>query len=193
MTIGIDAVDFLAARVAAGTIATITSTLRRTSSAARLSNRSVFPSASRHSMARFSPSRYPRSRRLCRKSAGKPVPAEGPGARTPIRHSFPLCASAPSGAARRPAEAMARKTRRSITGSPFSRTKSVGQLAQHRPSLSARAALGCAIQPACRREFHAPYCRGPRERKVFAGNKCRVQARRAGQPCFPCSRTCTEP
>src|SRR6266851_3507387 len=34
MTIGIDAVDLLAAKVAAGLIATITSTLRRTSSAA---------------------------------------------------------------------------------------------------------------------------------------------------------------
>ena len=52
MTIGIDAVDFLAAMVAAGLAATITSTLRRTSSAARSPNRSGFPSASRHSMAR---------------------------------------------------------------------------------------------------------------------------------------------
>jgi hypothetical protein len=74
MTIGIDAVDRLAAKVAAGLAATITSTFRRTSSAARSPNRSVFPSASRHSMVRFSPSTYPTSRRLCRKSSGVPTP-----------------------------------------------------------------------------------------------------------------------
>jgi hypothetical protein len=76
MTIGIDAVDRLAAKVAAGLAATITSTFRRTSSAARSPNRSVFPSASRHSMVRFSPSTYPTSRRLCRKSSGVPTPPE---------------------------------------------------------------------------------------------------------------------
>ena len=119
MTIGIDAVDLLAARVAPGTIATITSTLRRTRSAARSSKRSVFPSALRHSTARFTPSTYPSSRRLCCKSVEENGPVEGPGDRTPIRHTFPACcASATNGAARSIAPVPATNARRSINGFP---------------------------------------------------------------------------
>src|SRR6266568_4289956 len=40
-------------------------------------------------MARFSPSTYPSSLRLCRKSSEEPVLVGGPGERTPIRGIFP--------------------------------------------------------------------------------------------------------
>ena len=48
---------------------TMTSTLRRTSSAASSGRPSSFPSAYRHSMTMFFPSKYPSSRRPCRNAS----------------------------------------------------------------------------------------------------------------------------
>jgi hypothetical protein len=55
----------LAAKTAGVEDTTITSTLIRTSSLARLGSRSSSPSAYRYSMAMFCPSKYPRSRKPC--------------------------------------------------------------------------------------------------------------------------------
>ena len=59
MTMGIVLVASLTGRVAVGPPVTMTSTLRRTSSVARASRRSSFPSACRHSMIMFFPLRTP--------------------------------------------------------------------------------------------------------------------------------------
>ena len=71
MTIGMLLVAFFAASAADPAGATITSTLRRTRSAASSGNRSTFPSAHRYSMTRFCPSTQPSSRSL-RKNASTP-------------------------------------------------------------------------------------------------------------------------
>ena len=63
MTIGIVEVACLATRVAGPPPVTMTSTLRRTSSAASTGRRSYFPSACRYSMTMFFSSTYPSSRR----------------------------------------------------------------------------------------------------------------------------------
>ena len=63
MITGMVVVAFLAALVSAGPPVTISSTLRRTRSAARSGSRSKFPSAHRYSMTMFFPSTYPSSRR----------------------------------------------------------------------------------------------------------------------------------
>ena len=77
MTMGIVAVASLAGRVAAGPPETITSTLRRTSSAASAGTRSSFPSAYRDSMTMFFPSTYPSSRRPWRNASMRSETAEG--------------------------------------------------------------------------------------------------------------------
>ena len=59
MTIGIDVVAFCAAPLAGSPNATMISTLRRTSSAARAGNRSSFPSADRTQASRSAPRRNP--------------------------------------------------------------------------------------------------------------------------------------
>ena len=69
MTMGIVTVASLAGRVDAGPAVTMTSTLRRTSSAASSGRRSSFPSAYRHSMTMFFPSTYPSSRSPCRNAS----------------------------------------------------------------------------------------------------------------------------
>src|SRR5213595_2696236 len=61
MTMGMLLVAFFAASAADPAGATITSTLRRTNSAARSGSRSTFPSAHRYSMMRFWPSTQPSS------------------------------------------------------------------------------------------------------------------------------------
>ena len=65
MTMGIVTVASLAGRVDSAPPVTMTSTLRRTSSAASAGRRSSFPSPYRHSMTIFFPSTYPSSRRPC--------------------------------------------------------------------------------------------------------------------------------
>ena len=76
MTIGIVEVASLTARVTVGPAETMTSTLRRTSSAAISLRRSSFPSAERHSMIMFLPSTYPSSRRPWRNASMRAVTAE---------------------------------------------------------------------------------------------------------------------
>ncbi len=96
MTMGIVEVASLAARVAVGPAVTMTSTLRRTSSAASAGRRSSFPSADRHSMTMFFPSTYPSSRRPCRNASMRAELAEREApVRYPIRGIFAgCCASA---------------------------------------------------------------------------------------------------
>src|SRR5262249_5524970 len=69
ITIGVVLVAFCAAAIAGLSPATMTSVLRRTSSAARSGNRSAFPLEDFHSMTRFCPSTYPNSRNPWRKGA----------------------------------------------------------------------------------------------------------------------------
>ena len=96
MTMGIVTVASLARRVDIEPPVTITSTLRRTSSAASAGTRSSFPSAYRCSMTMFFPSTYPSSRRPCRNASMRAALAEGEaGVRNPIRGTFfDCCASA---------------------------------------------------------------------------------------------------
>ncbi len=77
ITRGIVLVACRAARVPGLPPVTMTSTLSRTSSAARSGSRSSFPSANRYSMTMFFPSTYPRSRRACRNPSRRDNPAEG--------------------------------------------------------------------------------------------------------------------
>ena len=91
ITIGIVTVASLAARVDLAPPVTMTSTLRRTKSAARARCRCSFPSESRHSMTMFFPSTYPSSRSPCRNASTR---AWAPP-RYPIRGIFVgCCASA---------------------------------------------------------------------------------------------------
>ena len=96
MTMGIVEVASLAARVTVGPVVTMTSTLRRTSSAASVGRRSGFSSACRYSMTMFLPSSYPSSRRPCRNASVRAATAEGEVVfRYPIRGIFVgCCASA---------------------------------------------------------------------------------------------------
>src|SRR5947208_16647179 len=96
MTIGLVPVAPLAGRVAVGPLDRMTSTLRRTSSAARSGSRSNFPSAHRYSMTMLFPSTYPSSRRPCRNASVRGEIEEGETAlRNPIRETFfGCCASA---------------------------------------------------------------------------------------------------
>jgi hypothetical protein len=99
MTMGIVVVACWAARAAGVVEAKITSTLRRTSSAASSGSRSYFPSADRTSMARFWPSTQPRSRSPCRNAAKRGVSRAGD--RYPTRGTFDGgCAVAVRGATR---------------------------------------------------------------------------------------------
>src|SRR5262245_54501571 len=92
MTIGTVAVASLAERVPAEVPVTMTSTLRRTSSAASAGKRSSFPSAYRYSIATSFPSTCPRSRRPCRNASARAETADGEGAlRNPIRGTFVGC------------------------------------------------------------------------------------------------------
>src|SRR5262249_15039414 len=94
MTIGILEVASLTARVADGPPAMMTSTLRRTSSAAISLSRSSFPSAYRDSMTMFFPSAYPSSRNPCRNASMRATLAESePVPRYPIRGTFFGCCS----------------------------------------------------------------------------------------------------
>src|SRR5262245_32820113 len=96
MTMGIVAVAALAARVGVGPGVTITSTFRRTNSAASAGRRSSFSSAARHSMTMFFPSTYPSSRSPWRNASMRYGFAErGKERRKPIRATFfGCCASA---------------------------------------------------------------------------------------------------
>jgi hypothetical protein len=92
MTIGIVVVTSFVARVDVGPPATMTSTLRRASSAPRSGSRSNFPSAYRHSMTMFLPSTYPCSRKPCRKASVQLFSVEAKVAsKTPIRGTFFGC------------------------------------------------------------------------------------------------------
>src|SRR5215831_8938242 len=119
ITIGIVVVAFLAAKDACVTTATITSTWSRTNSAARSGNRENCPSADRYSMRTFWPSMYPSARRPSRK-ASTPNPRDV-GANRPMRYNLVVgfCASAASGAARRPPAKLPRNMRRSIQSSAW--------------------------------------------------------------------------
>ena len=81
MTMGIVSSLPWLAWVDVGPAVTMTSTLRRTSSAASARRRSGFPSAHRHSMTTFFPSTYPSSRRPCR-NASVPRRDQRKGSRT---------------------------------------------------------------------------------------------------------------
>jgi hypothetical protein len=116
MTMGSSVVACLAARAASGFVAKITSTLRRTSSAARAGRRSGCPSAVRNSIAMFWPSNHPRSRSPCRNASRR---GEGPG-RGELSDSQTMwgtfagrCAPAASDTTRRP--------RARVTRSPIRR------------------------------------------------------------------------
>ncbi len=92
VTMEIVTVACLAARVAAGPLVTMTSTLRRTSSAARPRSRSALPSANRHSITMFFPSTYPSSRRPCRNASIRTAIVEGESLlRYPTRGTFTGC------------------------------------------------------------------------------------------------------
>src|SRR6516165_10186663 len=69
ITMGIVLVAFRAATAEGVPLVTMTSTLRRTSSAVNAGKRSARPSADRYSMMRLRPSSYPRSRRPLRKAS----------------------------------------------------------------------------------------------------------------------------
>ncbi len=96
MTIGIVEVASFTTRVSVGPGETMTSTLRRTSSAASSGRRSNFPSANRHSMTMFLPSSYPSSRSPWRNASVRAINAEaGVSSSNPIRGTFAgCCASA---------------------------------------------------------------------------------------------------
>src|SRR4030095_7735747 len=96
ITMGIVTVASLAARAAGGPAETMTSTLRRTSSAASAGRRSSFPSAYRHSMTMFFPSTSPSSRRPSRNASNRTeLFAWDTAARKPILGIFGgCCASA---------------------------------------------------------------------------------------------------
>src|SRR5262249_29233568 len=97
ITMGIDLVAFLAARTHSSPPATtITSTLRRTSSAASSEARLGFPSAYRYSMAMFCLSMWPRSRSATRIASERADSlAASPDDIYPIRGTFfGCCASA---------------------------------------------------------------------------------------------------
>ena len=72
---------FLGGAGSSGPPVTMTSTLRRTSSAASAGRRSSFPSADRHSMTMFFPSTYPSSRRPCRNASVRAGEVEREAAR----------------------------------------------------------------------------------------------------------------
>src|SRR5688500_11643399 len=92
MTIGIIEVASLAGRVVVGPVVTMTSTLRRTSSAASAGSRSSFPSAYRHSTTMFFLSTYPSSRKPCRNASMRSAIAEKVAVfRCPIRGIFAGC------------------------------------------------------------------------------------------------------
>jgi hypothetical protein len=83
-------------------IATMTSTPRRTSSAARPGRRSGFASANRYSIRMFFPSRWPSSRSDCRNASSEGEGSAEPPESTPIRAILVGCAPAASGAVKRP-------------------------------------------------------------------------------------------
>ena len=86
MTMGIVVVACLAARAAGAPPVTITSTLSRTSSAARLGNDSVLSSAQRHSRVTFCPSTSPSARSPSRNASQRSARADAePVSRQPIR------------------------------------------------------------------------------------------------------------
>src|SRR5215467_10826260 len=86
MTMGIVVVASFAARAATRPCATMTSTLSRTSSAAKPGRRSDLAAAQRYSTVRFLPSMYPRSRNPWRNASAAAVYSVGPtGLRSPIR------------------------------------------------------------------------------------------------------------
>ena len=101
--------------------ATIRSTLSRTSSAASSGSRAVLPSAARNSIRMFWPSIQPLSRRPDRKACHRRASAgsEALFVKIPTRYTFPdCCASAPTGAVRRPPATLPRNALLEITESP---------------------------------------------------------------------------
>ena len=98
MTIGISRVACCAARAVGVNQATMTSTLRRTSSAANSGSRFTCPSADRNSNRMFCPSTYPRSRSACRNSRQNCPGSVLPMTSAPMIGSFAgCCARAASG------------------------------------------------------------------------------------------------
>src|SRR5262249_45752061 len=86
ITMGIVEVARFAARDAWVLMATITSTLRRTSSSARSRSGSLLAPANRHSIETLRPSSYPRSRSPCLRASRGPGGAV-PGESTPTRNT----------------------------------------------------------------------------------------------------------
>src|SRR5437773_2841342 len=92
MTMGIVEVACLAVRVDVGPPVTITSTLRRTNSAAISASRPSFPSPYRYSITRLLPSTCPSARSPCRKASSAAArPVEELLVRNPIRGIFGCC------------------------------------------------------------------------------------------------------
>src|SRR5215211_7195753 len=106
-TMGMTDVACLAARIASVADVTMTSTLRRTNSAAISAKRSLRPSAQRYSIVMVRPSIQPSSRRRCTKAAIHwPWDVGVPATRNPIVGGGPACcARAASGHATAPPRA----------------------------------------------------------------------------------------
>src|SRR4029077_8962673 len=89
---GIVEVACLAVRVAVGPPVTITSSLRRTNSAAISASPPTFPSPYRYSITRLLPSTYPSARSPCRKASSAAArPVEELLVRNPIRGILAGC------------------------------------------------------------------------------------------------------
>ena len=92
ITIGISRVACFAATAVGVNQVTMTSTLRRTSSAASSGSRSICPSADRNSNRMFCPSIYPRSRSPCRNSRQNSSGLILPITSAPMVGTFGCCA-----------------------------------------------------------------------------------------------------
>jgi len=114
-TMGMTDVACLAATIAAVADVTMTSTLRRTNSAAISSKRSVRPSAQRYSIATVRPSIQPSSRSRCTNAANHWPCDEGvPATRNPMVGFAGCCARAASGHAAAAPPNVAKNFRRSM-------------------------------------------------------------------------------
>src|SRR5262245_35360398 len=92
ITIGMVVVAFFAANTGAVDVPTMTSTLRRTSSAASSGRRSFFCSANRYSKAMFFPSIQPSLLSSCRNASTRTaLPEAVLLSRKPMRKTFPAC------------------------------------------------------------------------------------------------------
>src|SRR5215471_18258696 len=123
ITIGISRVACFAATAVGVNQVTMTSTLRRTSSAASSGSRLICPSADRNSNRMFCPSIYPRSRSPCRNSRQNSSGLILPITSAPTVGTFGCCASAASGHAMTVPPTSVMNSRRFI-GSPRDRPES---------------------------------------------------------------------